>query len=93
VKLSRFLPTSIPILTTICEDWNREKISLLQSLNYAVHVLWEREPKVVSGSEIREWILSTDERWRGKVPRASARAIERLQIADRLRDLRQKYPG
>jgi hypothetical protein len=35
MNLSQFLPTSIPILTTICEDWNREKISLLQSTRHS----------------------------------------------------------
>jgi cytidyltransferase-like protein len=93
VSLPQFLPTTIPILTTICEDWNREKISLLQANNYTVHVLWERVPKVVSGSQIREWILSGDEGWREKVPPATGRAVERLRLADRLRDLRQQQHG
>jgi nicotinamide mononucleotide adenylyltransferase len=89
MNLSQFLPTSIPILTTICEDWNREKISLLQSLRYTVHVLWEREPKVMSGSQIREWIVSGDKRWKEEVPHATARAVEQLHLADRLRKLGQ----
>ena len=93
MNLSQFLPTSIPILTTICEDWKREKIAILQSCRYTVRVLWEREPKDVSGSQIRDWIVSGDKRWREEVPHATVRAVERLRFADRLRDITQKHHG
>src|SRR5437870_2137192 len=32
--LSNYLPTTVPCLTTICEEWNREKVRILASLGY-----------------------------------------------------------
>jgi nicotinamide mononucleotide adenylyltransferase len=83
-KLEIFLPKHIPIYTTICEDWNREKIDLLTTAGYDVRVLWER-PKVTSGSKIREQLLSGDSTWKQSVPPATVRYIEELGLADRLR--------
>jgi cytidyltransferase-like protein len=85
-KLEIFLPKHVPIYTTICEEWNREKIQLLTSVGYDVRVLWER-PKVTSGSKIREQLLTDDYTWRQSVPQATARYIEEFGLADRLRTI------
>lgn len=85
--LPRFLPTTIPCFTTICEDWNREKVRLLETCGYRVLVLWEREPKEISGSLIREDIARGGTNWIDIVPRATVRAVETLGLQKRLRGL------
>ena len=86
-KLKQFLATSVTCFTTICESWNQEKIRVLKNEGYTVRVLWEREKKV-TGQQIRDQIAKGDADWKQKVPLATARAIERLNIAERLRKLR-----
>jgi nicotinamide mononucleotide adenylyltransferase len=88
--LTRFLPNNIPCFTTICEDWNREKIQLLKDYGYTVLVLWEREPKKISGSRIREDIAAGGTMWRDLVPAATARAVKKLALAARIRSLLDK---
>ena len=88
-KLKQFLSPSVVCFTTICEDWNREKIEVLKSHGYAVRVLWEREKKV-AGIRIREQIMRGETDWKGQVPAATARAIERLNLGERLRHLRSQ---
>lgn len=85
-KLKQFLSTSVVCFTTICETWNREKIDVLRREGYPVTVLWEREKKV-SGRVIREQLLNDSTEWKRDVPTATARALERLGIAERLRSL------
>lgn len=88
-KLKQFLSTSVLCFTTICESWNREKIGVLKNEGYPVKVLWEREKKV-TGQAIREQIAAGDPHWKQNVPPATARAMERLDIAERLRQLRRR---
>lgn len=85
-KLKQFLATSVLCFTTICEEWNREKIRVLENQGYKVEVLWEREKKV-TGRGIREQILAGSKGWQKDVPSATARAVERLDLATRLRTL------
>lgn len=85
--LPRFLPTTIPCFTTICEDWNREKVRLLEKCGYRVLVLWEREPKEITGSFVREDIARGGTRWIDLVPPATVKAVERLNLTERLRNL------
>lgn len=85
-----FLPTSVPIFTTIYEEWNRFKIQLLQQKGYEVKVLWERETKVYNGVEIRHSILLGDESWKLKVPAATVKLVERLNLKRRLSYLTEK---
>lgn len=86
-RLAEFMPPTIPCLTTVCEDWNREKIRILRGFGYTVHVLWERE-KRVSGGSIRQDIISGGSAWRNLVPAATAAAVEQLSLRDRLIKLR-----
>lgn len=87
-RLRAFLPLSVTCFTTICEEWNREKIRVLQACGYKVVVLWEKQ-KSVTGSTIREDILVGGTRWRTMVPQATVRAIDALDIRKRLENLRQ----
>ena len=82
--LPAFMPTSIPCFTTICEDWNKEKIRVLRDYGYEVIVLWEREKKLITGGAIRQSIMEGGSKWMQMVPPATARAVERLKLKDRL---------
>lgn len=88
-RLPNFMPTSIPCYTTICEQWNEEKITILKDIGYNVSVLYRQQPKTISGSVIREAIVVGNDSWKTMVPPASARAVARLNLRDRLLGLRQ----
>lgn len=83
--LPQFLPIEVVCYTTICEEWNREKIRVLRGAGYVVEVLWERTPKDICASDIREAIVAGDRSWEGSVPPATVRCVERFGLADRLR--------
>lgn len=86
-RLPNFMPKTVPCLTTICEEWNRKKITLLQNLGYEVVVLYERPRKEITGQQIREDIMRHGDWWRSHVPNATIRAAETLDVASRLRRL------
>lgn len=85
-RLSEFMPTSIPCFTTVCEEWNREKIRVLRACGYKVEVLWERQ-KTVTGSIIRKDIMSGGSDWKTMVPPAVGRQVDSLNIRERLAQL------
>lgn len=87
--LPNFLPTSIPMFTTICEPWNNRKIELLEQIGYRVIVLWERGHKDHEGVTIRRLILEGDDMWQEHVPEASRQAITKYGIRDRLVELKK----
>src|SRR5438876_3245326 len=88
-KLKQFLSSAVPCFTTICEPWNREKIEVLKRQGYAVRVLWEREKKI-TGSSIREQIINGEIGWHTLVPGATVAAVNRLNLGERLRQLRRR---
>jgi nicotinamide mononucleotide adenylyltransferase len=87
-KLGQFLPTSVPCFTTVYEEWNKEKISVLESCGYRVIVLWERQRKEISGGEIRDDMIAGGNRWKEMVPRATVRLTEEFGLIERLKMLR-----
>jgi nicotinamide mononucleotide adenylyltransferase len=88
-RLAAFLPRTVTCFTTICEEWNREKISVLKSEGYTVDVLWERGKSITAG-EIRKEILQGRSIWRDKVPKATANMIDSLDVKARLEKLMRK---
>jgi len=88
-RLPDFMPVSIPCYTTICEQWNEEKIEVLKALGYDVRVLYRRDRKSVSGAAIRRDIVAGGDSWRDNVPQATVRAVERLDLRNRLLRLLQ----
>lgn len=86
-SLANFLPTSIPVFTTVCEPWNEYKVELLRNYGYEVVVLWHREAKVYEGLDVRARMASGDPTWRDLVPPAAVRIVEKYKIAARLRKL------
>ena len=87
-KLGQFLPTSVPCFTTVYEEWNREKISVLESYGYQVIVLWERQRKEISGGEIRNDMIAGGTKWKQMVPQATVKYVEEFGLIERLKTLR-----
>lgn len=86
VALPLFLPTHVICFTTICEEWNREKIRVLKDCGYTVEVLWERS-KTISGAVIRESIAKGTDDWTRLVPPATVGAVNHLALRARLQKL------
>jgi nicotinamide mononucleotide adenylyltransferase len=86
-RLPAFMPTSIPCFTTIREEWNKEKIRVLEARGYQVIVLWERPDKIIYGGFIREDILNGGTQWKEMVPPATMKAAEQLNLRQRLIEL------
>jgi nicotinamide mononucleotide adenylyltransferase len=82
--LKEFLPQDIPVITTICEPWNRVKVTTLQEAGYQVEVLWEHDSKRVSGQQVRELIAKRDPGYLNLVPQATAKMAEVLELWKRL---------
>ena len=77
IKLGQFLPTSVPCFTTVYEEWNREKISVLESFGHKVIVLWERQRKEISGGQIRSDMITRGTRWKEMVPNATVTSMSK----------------
>lgn len=82
--LPEFLPTAVPVLTTIYEEWNREKVAMLRGAGYAVEILWDDRPRVFSGTEIRRLVSAGDPRFETMVPAATARWMRKPEVQRRL---------
>jgi nicotinamide mononucleotide adenylyltransferase len=86
-SLPGFLPTYIPIFTTINDEWNEEKIKVLQNEGYMVSSLWEDRAKKINGMTIRGLICSGDENWKQMVPHATIELIEKYNIRQRIKNI------
>lgn len=86
-ELHDYLPVDVPILTTRVDAWNDRKIDLLRSEGYAVEVLYNRDPKGVSGDEIRGLMAKQDERWTELVPASTVSYLRGLDLHSRLAQL------
>lgn len=74
--LGEFLPTEIPILTTVREPWNEKKVNLLRELGYTVEVLLEDFDKSLTASSIRDKIRRRDDAWKADVPPAVVECMQ-----------------
>lgn len=82
--LPDFLSTSIPVFTTVYDDWNRHKIRVLSDAGYHVITLWERVYKQYRGTKVRQGILTGDQLWAGMVPPATVKAVQTYRLRERL---------
>jgi cytidyltransferase-like protein len=78
--LPDFFDLSIPIFTTVYDEWNEHKISTLEALGGQVIVLWKRDTKEFEGARIRSLISGGDVRWRELVPSFVARFISNHRL-------------
>ena len=85
--LPEFLPTDVPIYTTLYDAWNRKKVEILTSVGYGVNVLWERKSKEHSGAEVRQLIAEGDSAYVQHVPPATVRLVEEIGLTERLRSI------
>jgi cytidyltransferase-like protein len=86
-RLPDFLPVTVPCLTTVYDDWNREKVRRLVATGYKVDVLWDREEKAIQGSVVRDLIRAGRSEWLTMVPAATVRAVDRFRLRRRLENL------
>ncbi|EOK5945626.1 TPA: hypothetical protein ACPVZ2_000745 [Vibrio parahaemolyticus] len=72
--------------TTIREEWNKKKISLLQELNLNVIVLYEDySSDRITSTAIRKKIMVGDQSWKVLVPEACSIYLEKISFHKRLR--------
>jgi len=83
-QLPDFIPISIPVFTTVYDDWNRHKVKVLSDVGYNVITLWERDNKQYRGSIVRKGIMADDKEWTKMVPPATIRAVQSFGVRDRL---------
>ncbi|MEU3464293.1 hypothetical protein ABZ721_30595 [Streptomyces sp. NPDC006733] len=91
--LPEFLPRTLPILTTIYEEWNREKVALLRAAGYPVEVLYQDRARVYSGTEVRRLVAAGDARYESMVPPATARWVLRVGMRQRLLEGAREDPA
>lgn len=80
----QFIPTSIPVLTTVVEPWNLQKKSLLEALGYRVHILYAEDQKAVSGARVRELCATGNPAWERLVPVAAVDYLKSVEFSSRL---------
>jgi nicotinamide mononucleotide adenylyltransferase len=85
--LPAFLSNSIPCLTTVYDEWSRQKMIRLEHQGYTNIVLYERAVKAIEGRVIRENIRLGKSDWEKMVPSATVKAIRLLNLAARLTKL------
>lgn len=85
-RLTDFLPLDITVFTTRVDSWNDTKIALLTAQGYHVEVLYERDPKGVSGAQIRALMADGDPAWEELVPFATVDYLRSLNLSRRLRE-------
>src|SRR5690606_12463703 len=74
-SLCQFLPVTVPVFTTIYDDWNRKKITILRDLGYEVQVLWERAQKDFVGMDVRNAVMDSRSDLANLVPPSSMSTI------------------
>lgn len=86
--LRSVLPFEVPILTTRVDKWNDTKTDMLRGLGYTVHVLYERDPPEVTGTQIRNLMYRRDLHWRSLVAAGTQDYLESLNLPARIEALR-----
>jgi nicotinamide mononucleotide adenylyltransferase len=87
-----YVPRSCVCATTIRDDWNSEKIQRLGAAGYEVDVLFTDYDKAISGTDIRQTILSGSSDWTKLVTPRVAEFLIEINIAARLRATSPRSP-
>lgn len=91
-ELVKVLPRSVLCLTTIRDNWNLHKLSVLEDLGYKVHVLWDRRDKPgIAGTIIRRKIHEGMDDWQQFVHPAVANYLLASGILARIRAAPQVF--
>jgi len=88
--LHYFVGTKLHCYTTICDEWNIYKISVLEEAGFTVESLIDRRhqkdtAEYISGSRIRNLITVGDNSWRALVPSAISTYLQKVEYPERLR--------
>jgi cytidyltransferase-like protein len=83
-RIGHYAPPDALYLLSIYDDWGETKLRRLSDLGLRTHVLWRRDAKVTTGSEVRRRITE-DEPWSHLVPEATRRVIVELGLDRRIR--------
>jgi hypothetical protein len=86
--LFNYVPDNAKHYMTIYDEWGDEKYYFFKKLNYDVEVMWKRpiEEKVVSGSQIRNYITK-GEPWSHLVPKTVFDYVLSHDLDKRVREL------
>jgi nicotinamide-nucleotide adenylyltransferase/phosphinothricin biosynthesis protein PhpF len=82
-RLAHYAPSDALYLLSIYDEWGETKLRRLADLGLRTHVLWRRQWRLTSGSEVRHSIRDRDGRWRDLVPGPVARVIDEAGVAGR----------
>jgi nicotinamide mononucleotide adenylyltransferase len=88
--LTNFLPLHIPIFTTICDQWNEQKINKLSKIGYEVTILYKRKKHIIRGNDIRKKVLSLDSEYRHLITDSTYKYLKKISLRDRLVELHNK---
>lgn len=83
-RVADFLPTSIPIFISICDDWSNTKSLLLQNMGYNTEIVVTRDKTRITGTRIRAMIAENDDQWQHLVPAATRRVLANLSLRKRI---------
>ena len=84
--LPNYIPTYATSFFTIYDVWGKEKLNRLSKLGYKTIVLWEKEEKTISSSQIRQLIADNKE-WKQFVPTSVFSYIVENHLDDRVREI------
>lgn len=84
-RLRFYAPPDAVHFLTVYDSWGDEKVERLRALGLRVEVLWRRERKVTTGTEIRS-LIRAGRPWEHLVDAAVARTVRELP-AGRMREL------
>jgi cytidyltransferase-like protein len=83
-RLRYYAPRDALYLLSIYDGWGEVKLERFRDLGLRTHVLWRRDQKITSGTEVRARIR-TGRPWDHLVPPACARVIRECGIEERIR--------
>jgi nicotinamide mononucleotide adenylyltransferase len=83
-RLLHYSPREALYLLTVYDRWGEVKLERFQRLGLRTHVLWRRDKKVTSGTEVRRRIRDRQP-WEHLVPGATARTVREQRIDERIR--------
>jgi nicotinamide mononucleotide adenylyltransferase len=90
-QLERYLPPSIPCLTSSNTSWRAEKRARLIARGYRVVELTPPSADGVTGSRLRDDIMHDRAGWQAHVPQSVVAELERLGVRARLRALNPSW--
>lgn len=83
-RLFHYAPRDALYLLTIYDDWGEAKLRRFRELDLATHVMWRRDAKVTSGTEIRRALIE-GRPWEHLVPSTTVTVVKECGIDRRLR--------